>query len=457
MGTMRITGIASGLDTDSIISVLVAARRVPVDNLESKVADEQDMLDSYTEMQTLANTLQDASNALTKSSLWTQKVAESSDTSILTATAASGSSGTYKVQISKLASAEIVRGTTQSTSAKYSGSFKINDIDVTVNANSSLSGVATAINNAKAGVKAYVISNKLVIENEETGDTSGADNPNAITFTDGTEGLLSTLGILVGGVVTTDKTDGTNLEGTVNGVAVSNASNTFTPVTGVSITATKKTSGDDYVTVSVANDTDGIKEAVNEFLDAYNALYSYIDDATAVSTNSSGEAISAGALQGQFYATSFETKLFSMMSTMVTSNEVQTYNSLSKIGITRDDDTGAYSISDEDSFFDALDANLEDVQNLFMGGDSRGYYGIAKTMNDYLSDNVLNKLDGSLVSIIDETSALISSNNDKIDDMNTRLLAYETNLYTHFASMENMVQSWNSQLQYLLSNLGLSS
>ena len=467
--TMRITGIASGLGTDSIIAVLVAARKQPIDTLQTKVNNEEIQLSAYTQIQTLANTLDDAANALSQSSLWNSKTATSSNTSVVTATATSSASGTYKVHVGTQASAEIVRGTSQTASTTYStdadSTISINGTSITISKGSSLSDISSAINTASSSmatgskVKSYIINNTLVIEKQDTGataDSSGTANSNAITFTDdSTSGILKTLGVLDSSGSVKDKTDGTDLSGTINGVSFTNSSNTLSSqISGVTVSI----AGEGDSTISISNDTSKIEDAVNTFLTAYNGVYDYIKQNTAVTTTSAGEALSAGILQGQFYPSSLEDKLFGFMSSYLNNSGVSSsFNNLTKIGITRDDTSGDYSISDTSKFTAALTSNLSDVKNIFMGSNSSGYYGIAKQIDTYISTNVVNKLSGTLSNIIDQTNNEITDNNSKISDLTSQLDAYQTNLYDHYASMESMVQNWNSSLKYLLSSLGTSS
>ncbi len=456
--TMRITGIASGLGTDSIISVLVEARSKPINNLKDEIDADEVQLDAYSKIQTLLNDLADASAKLSTSTTWNTLKATSSNEDVLSAAVtSSASTGTYKIKVNTIASQAAAIGTEQSGSAKFGGSFsiKVGAADATtinIASGSSLPKVVSAINDAKAGVTASIINNTLVITN----DTYGASS--AITMTDGSSGVLKSLGVLNSSGSYTNYTAGTDLSATINGVAVSGTSNSVTPVTGLTINFADSSSGS-AVTLKVSHDTSTLKDAVNDFLDSYNVLNDYIEKQTYVGTTSDGEATSAGALQGQYYIYNLQNQLFSYMSKTINNSELNSkgVNNLYKLGVTRDDSTGDYSISDGDAFDKALSENFEDVKNLFMGSDANGYYGIAKTMNLYVKDSVLDKLDGSLPNIIDNLNDDISTKQDRITNLNTSLLAYETTLYEHFASMENMVQSWNSQLQYLLSQLGNTS
>ncbi|WP_410962433.1 flagellar filament capping protein FliD, partial [Salmonella sp. SAL4355] len=69
-------------------------------------------------------------------------------------------------------------------------------------------------------------------------------------------------------------------------------------IAGLSVTALKANS---TVSVTVASDTDKIKTAIKDFVDAYNKVQSLIDTQTASSTDAKG-VVTAGLLAGDLDA-----------------------------------------------------------------------------------------------------------------------------------------------------------
>jgi len=449
--TLRITGLASGLDTDSIISMLVTLRKQPITKLQTKVIDDESKIAAYNELKTLSSDLKSAAYNLTLYSTWAGRTATSSDEDVVTATASDGTTtGSYTIKVSAAAAAQRAASNGTTTTASSSGSFTINGTSVSVSSGDSLSTIASSINKASAGVTASVINNTLLIQSNSSGTA------NTMTFTDSSS-ILKNLGIVdsSAAVVTTNSgyQAAANASFTVNGVSMTSSSNTVTSaVSGV----TFKIAGEGTSTVTIGNNTSGIKTMIQDFLDAYNSLYSYIDSTTAVSLNSSDEAASAGILQGQYTPNNIENKLYQMM-TATASTGSSSVTSFYSIGISSSDGyQGGFEI-DDTTLDTALADNFDYVKNLFKGSNASGYYGIAKKMDTYLKDNVLDSIDGSIPAALTQLNDDVTDSNDRISTLEDQLTLYETNLYNHYASMEDSVNSINSSLQYLLSSLGTSS
>jgi len=449
--TLRITGLASGLDTESIISMLVTLRKQPITKLKEKVIEDDSKIAAYNELKTLSSDLNSAAYNLTLYSTWAGRTATSSDEDVVTASASDGTStGSYTVKVTTAAAAQRAASNGTTTTASSSGSFTINGTSVSVSSGDSLSTIASAINDADAGVTASVINNTLLIESDSTGAS------NTMTFTD-SSGILKSLGVVDSSakVVTTNEgyQAAADASFTVNGVSMTSSSNTVTSaVSGV----TFKIAGEGTSTVTIGNDTSSIKTMIQDFLDAYNALYSYIDSTTAVTLNSSDEATSAGILQGQYTPNNIENKLYQLMTASVStgSSDVTSFFS---IGISSSDGyQGGFEI-DDTTLDTALADNFDYVKNLFKGSNASGYYGIAKQMDTYLKDSVLDSVDGSIPAVLTQLNDDVSDADDRISTLENQLTLYETNLYNHYAAMEDSVNSINSSLQYLLSSLGDTS
>ncbi|MFN7252529.1 MAG: flagellar filament capping protein FliD [Anaerobacillus sp.] len=104
---MRIGGIASGLDTESIIKNLMKVERLPLDRFTQRKTRLEWQRDAYRDMNLLFKNLDDAaSNIRLRSSINTRQAASSNE-SVLTATAnASVRNGSYEVEVTKVAKAE---------------------------------------------------------------------------------------------------------------------------------------------------------------------------------------------------------------------------------------------------------------------------------------------------------------------------------------------------------------
>lgn len=113
---LRMTGMTSGLDTDSIVSALMEAqttKKTKVENKKTKLEWTQNIWTSLNKK--LYSFYTDSAGKMRFQSSYQTKKAASSDASILTATAqSSASSGSYTVKVNQLAAAQYV------TSAKVS-------------------------------------------------------------------------------------------------------------------------------------------------------------------------------------------------------------------------------------------------------------------------------------------------------------------------------------------------
>ncbi|WP_315898319.1 flagellar cap protein FliD N-terminal domain-containing protein, partial [Bacillus licheniformis] len=101
---IRISGLASGMDIDEIVSKLMKTERVPLDKLTQKKQTLEWQRDSYREINTKIKDLQESINLMLRPSTYGAKKVTSSDESAVTATGTTNAaSGT--IQVNKLATA----------------------------------------------------------------------------------------------------------------------------------------------------------------------------------------------------------------------------------------------------------------------------------------------------------------------------------------------------------------
>lgn len=107
---IRMTGLNSGLDTDSIVQALMSAQRMKKTKVSSKKTKLEWKKDIWSEMNTkLYDFYKGSLNKIKSQSAYKTKAATSSDTSKVTATATSqAAEGTYKIKVNSLASAQYV-------------------------------------------------------------------------------------------------------------------------------------------------------------------------------------------------------------------------------------------------------------------------------------------------------------------------------------------------------------
>lgn len=109
VGSLYISGLASGLDTDSIINQLMDIERIPLTRLQQRKDQYNVEKNAWHDIYTRLSNLQSKLTDLKLASTFTGMKATSSNTSALTASAASNAvAGSYKVGIIRLAQAHKV-------------------------------------------------------------------------------------------------------------------------------------------------------------------------------------------------------------------------------------------------------------------------------------------------------------------------------------------------------------
>jgi len=365
--TSYISGLASGLDWQSLITQLVAVDKKPITLLETNKTALSNKKSTWNELNTNLLSLKAAAgslSSLTDFNLFTPSATIAGTSSkvedlLSFAVGSNASEGSYDITINNLAKAQKLRSTTfSSTSAALgiSGDVTINNRVLSIAATDSLANIQDKINalnsgeNA-AGVTASIITvspgdYRLTLTSKTTG-SSGISIDNG----SGTDILTTQLGL-------TQITAGQDAEIILDGVPITRTTNQISDViSGVTLNLVGTDEGA-TVTLNVGRDTDGIKKKIQDFVDSYNKVMSYI--ATQNTAPASGS--TAKPLFGD---SSLQTIKSTLRSTII--SEVSGLDSnldhLSLIGINIDK-TGQLSI-DDDTLDGYLKSNFEDVVNLF--------------------------------------------------------------------------------------------
>lgn len=230
-------------------------------------------------------------------------------------------------------------------------------------ASQSLQGIRDAINKADMGVTATIVSDgsdtpyHLVLTSNKTGEAStmkitvGGENGDP-----GDPAVAALLGYDPAGVQNLTQTSGaqsTLLN--VNGIQVKSESTTVKDaIQGVTINA----SAVGKTTLTVAEDTSGIKSAVDGFVKAYNSLNSTINNLTAYDPDTQ----TAGILQGDATVRSIQTQLRRMISSPIEGSG-SSLNSLSQLGISFQKD-GSLAV-DSAKLDKAIQDNSASIGSLF--------------------------------------------------------------------------------------------
>lgn len=357
----NIGGLASGLDTNSIIESILEVERIPINQLETRKYNHQVEENAwsaintrYSAIRTALNDLDSAAD-LSKLSLATSSNEDAVSVSVTGAPVA----GTTSFTVDRLATNHQLASNTDfggADAAVGAGDFIITkggtDYTITTTADTTLTQLAAEVNALDIGVSASVISVdgtnfKLILSSDGTGDAN--------TFsTSGTVASLGTMDVLQDGV-DAQVTIGSGL----SALTLSRSSNTITDlIPGASIELKGTTTS--AVSITTQRDVDGTVEAITKLMNEVNSTLSTIAEATKYSPDSD----TAGPLVGNSTARSLAVDLRSAISG--TLNAGSTYPVASSVGISLNRD-GTFDI-DETKLRDALETDYDAVVDLLVAG-----------------------------------------------------------------------------------------
>ncbi len=221
LGTSYIQGLASGLDTASIIEQMTEIQRRPIQRMEAQRSTLTDKLTLYQSINASLSALRVSAQTLSTPSNFIPRTASVSDEDLLAVAATTTAQiGSYEVTVESLAQAHKVASGTVADSDEalgYSGDILINGTTVSVESDDTLLALRDAINDADAGVSATILNvddddHRLIL----SATTSGVEN--AVELVDANAaGILEGLGLLDGAVTAKNAiTDGVQSDAFTN-------------------------------------------------------------------------------------------------------------------------------------------------------------------------------------------------------------------------------------------------
>lgn len=312
---IRITGLNSGLDTESIISALVSSYNYKTQKYEKAQTKLSWKQDAWKELNTKIYSLYTSVGNLRFSKAYNLKSASVSDSTKVSVTASSGSvNGTYSIQVTSLAKAGYLTSAKLSKDKKDASGNVVMENDQSVKENATASttlaelgyngnnGVikidgkeikvdgTTKISDVISGLKDAGVNANFDEKNARiyiSAKNAGVDNN--FSLKGSTDEVLKKLGLVVEKKDTSGN-GATYIAGSdatiyVNNAKYTNNSNSFS-VNGLTINALSVTTTEDAmrtaiatdteapgaVSVTVSADTQGIYDKIKDFLSQYNAL-----------------------------------------------------------------------------------------------------------------------------------------------------------------------------------------
>ena len=488
---LRISGISSGLDTESMVTSLMQVEKIKV----NRVAQQKIMLEWRKEAQrdihkqiqsfreTTMSVLSPATNLYSASAFKTHTVSMAQASSAVTITAGTNAlTGSRTIDhIDTLASATKVAGRGSltggtgipvgATLADMAGtlgltfggedldtlSFEINGEAFTFKDTATLSSVFNTINTSNAGVTiAYTeLSDQVILSTKKT----GASESIAIANTEGNLfGAASAIGL-----TGASYQNGTDATLSIDGISVTRATNTFT-IDGA--TYALKSTTPSSIAFQVTRDIEPASARIKSFVTLYNQLVGSLQDTLAQEkfedyapltdeqrsdmSETEIEKWETKAKSGMFRHDRDITSLLSKMRGMLYETVQGAGLSLSDIGIK----TGPYLsggkvILDETKLSAALNKDPDAVMNLFTQsapagadpalGTATGFLPrLLETFSTYTSKFSTSKADADI--------AVLGT---RISELNSQLAIRENQYWKRFSAMEEALNTMQSQSAWL--------
>ncbi|MCM3356760.1 flagellar hook-associated protein 2 [Psychrobacillus sp. MER TA 171] len=501
---MRITGLASGMDTESIIKDLMKAQRIPLDKIMQKKQYMEWQRDDYRSAnKKLFDFRTLTSDTMIRQSTYIQKTVTSSapdDISVKNVNSTSDFTG--KINVKQLAEAATMQSTERVLASDADLTKKLKDLNVTVptsftiktikadgtldkdgyivklDENSTMQSVLDDINK-NSGVNAFYDSftGKMAFTAKNSGElakTIAADgtitnnNPSEIIIEGDTNNFLKLEDAVA--------TDGKNAIFIYNGLETQRQSNTF-QINGFEVSLKKASNTD--ITFSSAPDTDKILASVTKFVDEYNKLIENLNseirekkyrDFHPLSTEQKAdmkekeielweEKAKSGTLRNDSVLSNALGQLRSALNSAVSG--VAGADRLSEIGISTSSNymENGKLVIDETKLRKAISDDPNQVYELFAAdGATDSEKGLARRLVATLDETrkkVIEKAGtDSAVNTTFSLGRTLKGYDDQISRFELRLQNIETRYFKQFSAMESVILRANNQSSYLMNAFG---
>lgn len=372
----QISGVASGIDWQETISLIMQIESQPMLLLEARKDTYQEKLEAWQSINSKLLSLKSTMEGMDELDELLTKAVSSTDTTVATASATSAAiSGSYTLEVNQLALSDkqthegfVDENTTAVHSgpgnATFSYDYAGESYSVTVAAGTTLAGLAAAINNDvdNPGVTATILNDgsgtdayHLVL----TGETGAI---NEIT------NISETLDNFTN--VFTETQTAQDAQIRVDGYPsapdwILSSTNEVTDViSGVTLNLLSA-NPDETIAISITEETDAVKDKIQEFVDAYNEIISLINLNTRYEESQEGEEEgTAGPLFGDSRVVGIKNNLQTIIASLIPGiQDNALYQSLSEIGVKSG--TGGLLSIDDSKLSDALEDDFDAVGNLF--------------------------------------------------------------------------------------------
>jgi flagellar hook-associated protein 2 len=432
--SVTFSGLASGIDSSSLITQLVAAERSSADVLTQQQSDLSTQKSIVGSLSSALSALATAARGMDLASELQPRAATTSDSHLTVAASAGAAATTHSIRVEQLARAQVTTSRTFATNT--AGVLGTGGVTITTagvaksvswDATDTLDTIASKINDASTGATASVLYDgtnyRLVLTAQATGTAA------APTFTDSGDGLSL--------ANPTTKIDAKDAKLMIDGIEVTRSKNIIDDaVAGLTITAVSPhAAADPDASVGVSLDRDAVKAKIKALVSAYSS----VNSALHVQLDYNGTKKGTNTLFGDATLRQLQGAIGTVMSNAYGDSN------LSTIGLNRDRD-GNLTL-DEAKLTSALTADPDAAAKLFVTG---GFTAAVTT----LCDSYTRSGDGILAGKTSSMDARSATLQTQIDRINSNADSLKTRLETQFSALETAMSQLQSQAAYISRVLG---
>lgn len=474
MPTITSTGVGSGLDVNTIVTSLMTLEKRPLNLLQQQATSMQTRLSSFGTLQGQIAALGDVAKRLADAGNWNPLRVESSNSPALSATAGSkATAGNYRLEVQQMAQAQTLASTkfpAGSATVIGTGTLTLEvgkmgtdefehrsgtkPVSITIGpGQQTLAGISNAINAAKAGVTASVVTDangnaQLLLRGAEGLDGTVRLTAQPAADSDPAAPGLSALAWdpLAGGGAYTELKAASNAEFTIDGLPLTSNSNSPDKVLpGLTLQFRQVTTAP--VDLTVAVETADVRKNIDDFVSAYNTLVKQL----AKLTQADPSGTSRGALQGDSATLALGGALRGLLQGAVSG--VAGVNGLNAAGIELQRD-GTLKAADK-----RLKPLLEDPAQLAQLFTQKQTDGDANTRGFAVRFEQwarrLTRDDGAIASRIEGLNDSKRANQKRQDVMSDRLQRTESKLRAQYQRLDGEMSRLNAEMSRLRSSLGI--
>ena len=497
----RITGLATGMDIDEMVTSMITGEQNKVDKAEQKKQTQVWQQEIYRDVIKDVKGLYDkyfsatSSDYILSSKVFSNMTINSSNSSVITATASAGASAVnYKFEVTQLATApkltSNIEGLTKESKLEDLGlqveaTFKISygsdkaSKEITIGKDDTIETLVKKINESTDGeIKATFseMTGKFSIESKTTGKDSKINIVALAKDDDGSyvevrgKNPLEFLGVESSAIGENSSVNVKDSVGNIIRENMENDSNTFT-LDGVTYNLHGTNVGE-TASVTSTQDTKSTVDKMKAFIDEYNTMMDSVYDLITQKKNADYPPLTEAQKEEMTEKEIENWEKKAKAGVLRNDNELRrfvedmktaVYGELEGLGISLSD-IGITSVSDynkpaqlaldEEKFTKALEENGE----LVYKATTTALEKIKKVTYDYAgsSGSVFAKKAGvekTSTAVNNLFSEQIKKQEERIKELKTKMKERQEALYAKFASLESSMNTLNSQMNYLINSM----